>query len=142
MNPIHPDFLKHLKHKDQNLIDVYVDLRKFILKLYPNSNELLYHTHALTSLYSVSEKMNNGFCMIVIYTNHINLAFNKGTVISDPDKILQGTGKWMRHIPIRSESDYNNTAVIELIKSARNLALEDTTAKSLEQGLIISKIKN
>lgn len=86
--------------------------------------------------------MNDGFCMIVIYTNHINLAFNKGTVIADPNKILQGTGKWMRHIPIKSESDYNNPAVIELIKSAKKLALEDTTAKSLEQGLVISKIKN
>ena len=142
MKPIHSDFLKHLKHKNQSLIDVYIDLRNFILKLYPNSNELLYHTHALTSLYSVSQKMNDGFCMIVIYTNHINLAFNKGTVIADPNNILQGTGKWMRHIPIKSESDYNNPAVIELIKSARNLALEDTTATSLEQGLVISKIKN
>lgn len=142
MNPIHPDFLKHLNLKEQSLIDAYIDLRNFILKQCPNSNELLYHTHALTSLYSVSQKMNDGFCMIVIYTNHINLAFNKGTVITDPNKLLQGTGKWMRHIPIKSESDYNNPAVIELIKSARKLALEDTTAKTLEQGLVISKIKN
>lgn len=139
---IHPDFIKHLKFKEQSLIDLYEDLREFILEIHPQSNELLYHTHALTSLYTVSEKMSDGFCMIPIYTNHLNLGFNKGTVINDPKKLLQGTGKWIRHIPVKTISDYRNKDVETLIKSAIYLALEDTTAKHINQGLIISKIKN
>lgn len=141
-NTIHPDFLKHLKHKEQALIELYLDLRAFILEIHPQSNELLYHTHALTSLYSVSEKMGDGFCMIPIYTNHLNLGFNKGTVIKDPKKLLHGTGKWIRHIPVKKISDYRNKDVEALIKSAIDLALEDSTAKKINQGLIISKIKN
>ena len=86
--------------------------------------------------------MGDGFCMIPIYTNHFNLGFNKGTVINDPKKLLQGTGKWIRHIPISNKSDYRNNAVKALIKSAISLALEDTTAKHINQGLIISKIKD
>jgi len=141
-NTIHPDFLKHLKHKEQPLIDLYLDLRALIFEIHPLSNELLYHTHALTSLYSVSEKMGDGFCMIPIYTNHLNLGFNKGTVIHDPKKLLQGTGKWIRHIPISNKSDYRNKDVEDLIKSAIDLAIEDTTAKTINQGLIFSKIKD
>nr|WP_321233804.1 DUF1801 domain-containing protein [uncultured Psychroserpens sp.] len=141
-NTIHPDFVKHLKHKDQSLIDLYTDLREFILEIHPQSNELLYHTHALTSLYSVSEKMGDGFCMIPIYSNHLNLGFNKGTVLNDPKKLLQGTGKWIRHIAINTIEDYRNKATEDLIKSAIDLALEDTTAKTINQGLIISKIKD
>ncbi|MFK7782958.1 DUF5655 domain-containing protein [Psychroserpens sp.] len=139
---IHPDFLKHLKYKEQSLIELYTGLREFILEIHPQSNELLYHTHALTSLYSVSEKMGDGFCMIPIYTNHLNLGFNKGTVIRDPKKLLQGTGKWMRHIPIKTINDYRNTDVETLIRSAIQLATEDSTAKALNQGLTISKIKD
>lgn len=139
---IHPDFLNHLKYKEQALIDLYVDLREFILEIHPKSNELLYHTHALTSLYSISEKMGDGFCMIPIYTNHLNLGFNKGTIINDPKNLLQGTGKWIRHIPVKTISDYRNNDVKALIKSAIDLAFEDTTAKTIHQGLIISKIKN
>ena len=139
---IHPDFLKHLKFKEQSLIDLYIDLREFILEIHPQSNELLYHTHALTSLYSVSEKMGDGFCMIPIYSNHLNLGFNKGTVVNDPKELLLGTGKWIRHIPVKTISDYRNKDVKVLIKSAINLALEDTTAKKINQGLIISKIKD
>lgn len=138
---IHPDFLKHLKLKDQSLVDLYTDLRAFVLEIHPKSNELLYHTHALTSLYTVSEKMSDGFCMIPIYSNHLNLGFNKGTVINDPKKLLQGTGKWIRHIPIKTSNDYRNKDVEALVKSAIDLALEDTTAKHINQGLVVSKIK-
>ena len=84
---IHPDFWNHLKYKDQGLIDLYIGLREFILSIHPKGNELLYHTHALTSLYSVSEKMSDAFCMIPIYTNHFNLGFNKGALLNDPDNL-------------------------------------------------------
>ena len=138
---VHPDFLKHLKHKEQSLIDLYLELRSFILSINPKSNELLYHTHALTSLYSVSEKMGDAFCMIPIYTNHLNLGFNKGTLLKDPDHLLQGTGKWIRHIPIEKKEDYKNKAVNDLIEEAIALAIEDSNAKKLNDGLTISKIR-
>ena len=138
---IHPDFLKHLKRKDQKLINLYLGLRDYILSVHPKSNELLYHTHALTSLYSVSEKMGDAFCMIPIYTNHFNLGFNKGTLLDDPNNLLQGTGKWIRHITIDKETDFNNEKVRDLIENAIALALEDTTSKQLNRSLVISKIK-
>ncbi len=61
---LHPDFLYFLKYKDQEFIDLYLELRAFMLDIYPEATELLYHTHALTSVYSLSEKLGDGFCMI------------------------------------------------------------------------------
>jgi hypothetical protein len=139
---IHKDYREHLERKEQSLIDLYSGLRDYILDIHPTSNELLYHTHALTSLYSVSEKMSDGFCMIVIYTNHLNLAFNEGTLLADPHKLLQGTGKLMRHIPISTEGDFKNDKVLAMIKSAIEMATEGSTAKTMNQGLTITKIKN
>lgn len=138
---LHTDFWSHLKYKEQPLIDLYLKLRGYILDIHPKSNELLYHTHALTSLYSVSEKMGDAFCMIPIYANHLNLGFNKGTLLEDPNNLLQGTGKLIRHIPIEKEEDFKNDAVQDLIEKAIALALEDSSAKKLNEGLTISKIK-
>lgn len=138
---IHPDFLFFLQQKDQQLIDLFTDLRSYILDLYPESNELLYHTHALSALFSVSEKMSDGFCMIPIYSNHFNLAFNKGTLLEDPHKLLVGTGKWMRHIPIHHTVDYRNDHVGALIKSSIALAVEDLGKPPKSVGKTISKIK-
>lgn len=138
---IHPDFLNFLELKDPHLIELFIDLRVFILEVYPDANELLYHTHALTSIFSISEKMSDAFCMIPIYTNHLNLGFNKGTIIEDKHKLLTGTGKLIRHIPIKAVSNYRNEKVKDLIKAAVNLAIEDMDKPSKSKGEIISKIK-
>lgn len=79
VKPIHPDFGYLLNFKEKELIDLFCDLRTFILELHPEANELLYHTHALTTVYSLSDKLSDSFCMIPIYSNHLNLGFNKGT---------------------------------------------------------------
>ena len=138
---IHPDFLNVLKYKDQELIDLYIDLRAYILSMYPESNELLYHTHALTSVYSITEKLGDAFIMLPIYTNHLNLGFNKGTLLEDPHGLLQGTGKLIRHIPITKTSDYRNENATQLIVEAINFAINDTNSKNHKTCLIISKLK-
>ena len=137
---IHPDFFNLLKYKELGLIELFTNLRACILELYPESNELLYHTHALTSVFSISEKLSNAFCMIPIYKSHLNLGFNKGTLLNDPQKLLKGTGKLIRHVPINSMEDLQNSNVIELIKNAVMFELESKKNPILEVGKTISKI--
>jgi len=138
---IHQDFQFHLDLKDKALINLYIDIRDFILDLAPESNELLYNTHTLTSVYCISEKISDGFCMLPIYTNHLNLGFHKGTILSDPHKLLQGTGKLIRHIPIANTKDYRNPKVKKLVKEAIKFAKEDMDKHSEKTGQTISKIK-
>jgi hypothetical protein len=102
---------------------------------------MLYHTHALTSVFSISDKLGDAFCMIPIYTNHLNLGFNKGTLIKDPHKLLKGTGNLIRHIPITATTDYRNKKVKDLVKSAVDFAIMDMEKDSKSIGQTISKIK-
>lgn len=139
--PIHPDFQTYLDFKDQALINLFCDLREYVLELYPEANELLYHTHALTSLFSISEKMSDAFCMIPIYSNHLNLGFNKGTLLADPNKLMAGTGKLIRHMDVKSPSDYRNPEVKALLKSAIDFAIQDMDKLAKSTGDTISKIK-
>ncbi len=138
---IHPDFLSLLELKEKNIIDLFKDLREYVLEIYPDANEMLYHTHALTSVFSISEKLSDAFCMINIYTNHLNLGFNKGTLIKDPHKLLTGTGNLIRHIPVASPADYRNKKVKDLVKAAAAFAVEDMDKPTVSTGLTISKIK-
>lgn len=139
--PIHPDFLFLLEFKNQKLIELFKDLRDYILEIHPASNELLYHTHALTTVFSISDKLADAFCMIPVYTDHLNLGFNKGTLINDPHKLLQGTGNLIRHIPMDAPADYRNKKVKDLVKSAINFAIKDMDKPSQSTGKTISKIK-
>ncbi len=139
--PIAPDFQYYLDFKSSELIELYTELRNFLFSIQPDCNELLYHTHALTSVFSLSEKLGDGFCHIPIYTNHLNLGFNKGALLADPNDLLQGTGKLIRHIPIKETADFKNKKVEELILAALALSKEDRAGKEWLQGKTISKIK-
>ena len=118
LRKIHPDFLYLLEMKEQKLINLFKDLREYILEIHADSNEILYHTHALTTVFSISDKLGDAFCMLPIYTNHVNLGFNKGTLLKDPHQLLTGTGNLIRHIPVENPKDYRNKKVKDLIKSA------------------------
>jgi len=137
---IHRDFLSLLMFKDRDLIDLFIDLRAFVLDIYPDSNEILYHTHALTAVFSISEKLGDAFCMLPIYTNHVNLGFNEGTLLHDPERLLQGTDNLIRHIPVSMPSDYRTKAVEKLVRSAADFAIADMSKPTKSVGLTISKI--
>lgn len=139
--PIHPDFQFFLNYKDREVIELFSDLRQYILDLYPDSNELIYHTHALTAVFSISEKLSDAFCMLPIYTNHLNLGFNKGTLLKDPNKLLTGTGNLIRHIDVKKTSDYRNPKVKALINAAIDFAIKDMDKPTKSIGGTISKIK-
>lgn len=138
--PIHPDFHALLVRKEPELIALFSELRAFVLNLYPAANELLYHTHALTAVFSISEKLGDAFCMIPIYTNHLNLGFNKGTLLNDPHQLLTGTGNLIRHIPVKASSDYKNKEVQELLQRAIDFAIKDMDKPTKSTGKTISKI--
>lgn len=138
---IHPDFQFLLDFKEQAVIDLFCDLRQYILELYPDSNELIYHTHALTTVFSISDKLSDAFCMLPIYTNHLNLGFNKGTLLKDPNKLLTGTGNLIRHIDVKHPKDYRNTEVKALILEAIDFAIKDLDKPTKSIGMTISKIK-
>lgn len=138
---MHPDFERLLNLKDQELIELFSDLREYILEMHPECNELLYHTHALTSVYSISDKLSDAFCMLPIYTNHVNLGFNKGTKLKDPHHLLTGTGNLIRHIDVKHPGDYRNPKVRALIKEAIDYAILDMDKPTKISGKTISKIK-
>ena len=138
--PIHADFLSLLKFKEKALIELFFDLRDYLIELHPDGNELVYHTHALTSVFCISDKLGDAYCMIPIYTNHLNLGFNKGTLLTDPHQLLKGTGNLIRHIPIKQPSDYRNSMVEELVKQAIALAKKDMKKPTKCVGEVISKI--
>lgn len=139
--PLHPDFEALLARKDRELVELFLDLRAFLLELLPDSNELLYHTHALTTVFSISEKLSDAYCHIPVYQEHLNLGFNQGTLLSDPHQLLQGTGKLIRHIPVKSPEDYRKPKVQALVQLAIDEAVQNMKKPSKTFGQTISKIK-
>ncbi len=48
------------------------------------------------------KKMTDGYAYIMPMRGYINLGFYQGAVLADPERLLEGTGKGLRHVKIRS----------------------------------------
>ena len=73
--------------------------------------------------------MKDGFCHVVTYRDHVNLGFNRGSLLPDPNRVLEGTGKMIRHVTFRGEEDLRQPfvrmylrAAIEQVRSGEPLA--------------------
>jgi hypothetical protein len=49
---------------------------------------------------------------------HVNVGFFRGAEIADPGGLLEGTGKFMRHVKLRPERDVNVSALVKFIERA------------------------
>lgn len=61
-------------------------------------------------------------CWIILYKDHADFGFFKGTSLSDPHKVLEGTGKRLRHVKIRAVEEIKPEVLRPLIREA--LALD------------------
>jgi hypothetical protein len=58
------------------------------------------------------------FGYVNAFTAHVNVGFFRATELPDPDGLLQGTGRFMRHVPITPGHDVDRLALTGLIRAA------------------------
>ncbi len=58
------------------------------------------------------------FAYVNAFQAHVNVGFFRGAELVDPEGLLEGTGKFMRHVKLRPERDVDVTALEKLIDSA------------------------
>ena len=58
------------------------------------------------------------FAYVNAFKAHVNVGFFRGAEIADPDRLLEGTGKFMRHVKLRPERDVDVMALMKLIETA------------------------
>ena len=58
------------------------------------------------------------FAYVDAFKDHVNVGFFRGSVISDPKGMLEGTGKFMRHVKIRPEHAIDVKALTKLVETA------------------------
>lgn len=136
------DLLKFLKPFDKEVQEIALKLREFVLDIFPNTNELIYDNYnALAIGYSLSDKQKEMFCHIAVYSKHVNIGFDRGVDLDDPNQILKGTGNRIRHITVESFKTFQKSYVKTLLKQAHKLAL-DTTDKKIQTTIGQSIVKS
>jgi hypothetical protein len=58
------------------------------------------------------------FAYVDAFTAHVNVGFFGGAELLDPAGLLEGTGKYMRHVKLRPHGEVDATALTALIGAA------------------------
>jgi hypothetical protein len=58
------------------------------------------------------------FAYVGAFRAHVNVGFFQGAALSDPAKLLQGTGKFMRHVKVKPGQAIDRAALEALITAA------------------------
>lgn len=58
------------------------------------------------------------FAYVNAFRSHVNVGFFHGADLPDPGNLLEGTGKFMRHVKLRPGEDSDTQALQTLIRAA------------------------
>lgn len=103
---------------EETQVAICKSLRDTIFEIDPDACEVV-RLGDRAATYGVGpKKMSEGYTYILPHKSWVNLGFYKGTHLSDPEGVLEGTGANMRHVKIHSLEQAKNPFVIELIRAA------------------------
>jgi hypothetical protein len=62
----------------------------------------------------------DGTCVayVAAFTNHADLGLIQGALLEDPDGLLEGTGKGLRHVKLEAPSAVPKVKLVKLLKEA------------------------
>ena len=92
-------------------------LRPVIKDVLPSAVEKVYLGWSALQ-YSTSDKMSDMVLALSPHASYVNLEFADGIDLPDPAHRLEGTGKRMRHVKVRSAEDVASPEVRALLQAA------------------------
>ncbi len=114
------DFQKLLVNNRPEAQALALELRQLIHRLVPKAEEKIWKGWGVAD-YGFGTP-GRGFMTIGPQKAYVNLYFMNGVDLEDPDGLLEGTGKRMRHVKIRRPEDLRNRSLHALVRQAARLA--------------------
>ncbi len=112
------ELIQYLKRFDPAVQELALDARNLIIKVLAPSNESVLDVYVLAINFGFSERMKDQVVYIGVYEKYINLGFHFGARLEDPERVLEGSGKQMRHIKIKSQADLGTPVIRDYLRRA------------------------
>ena len=96
------NLVHYLDHVSPEIRDIVLELRNLIASIAPDAAEV---RHSKGFSYFHEQRggtVSAGICQIIIFTDHVDLAFIHGAFLSDPLSLLIGDAKYKKYIRITS----------------------------------------
>ena len=106
-----------LKGYSPQVREIAVKAREVILTVLPNASEKVYPGWKVIQ-YATGSDMKSVFAVISPQRERVNLGLANGAGLEDPDGLLEGDGKAIRHLKLTSPEAAAAPAVKALVRGA------------------------
>lgn len=106
-------------------------LRKLVVTVMPSVVEVPWPRMRMASYGVGPKKKTEHFCYISAQKDDVNLGFYYGAELPDPEGLLQGNGKLLRHVKIRDSKAIRNRHLRQLLRVACKHRMPDQAGKKL-----------
>jgi hypothetical protein len=122
VRPPDPEYLKLLTPYAEAIQKLALAARKLILEEAPRASEFVYEVYTIADNFTFTERPGDAFVFTTAHANWVNLGFHLGALLPDPDGLLRGDGKRIRHVRIAQPADLEAAGIRELLRAAIELA--------------------
>jgi hypothetical protein len=105
----------YVQQRSAKLKRVAAELRRLVKKTVPESREAV-------NPWGIPTFDSHGpFSLMMVGKNHVTFGFTRGTSLTDPAGLLEGTGKNLRHVKLQEAGQVRDANLRQLIREAAAL---------------------
>ena len=114
----HGSFDDALADSSDRVQEIARRLRELIVDVSPDVVEVPWPKQRIVGYGVGPKKMSEHFCYIGAHRDHANLGFYYGAELPDPEGLMEGTGKKLRHIKVRDAEGIGQSPLRSYIQLA------------------------
>jgi hypothetical protein len=114
------DLLVRLQRFDPRVQRLMLRAREYVWRHFKPETEVVFEVkYTVTVWFGRPGKLKERTVYMAAFSSHINIGFLYGAELPDPDRILKGAGKQMRHVQIKSPENLDSAPLAAVLKAAR-----------------------
>ncbi len=106
------NFLNEIEMSNAEKSDILIEIRQIIFNFFPKTDERIMYGGIV---FFLNDEMFSG---LFVNKKHITVEFSNGFLMEDPDRMLEGKGKYRRHLKILTKEDILSKGVSFFVKQA------------------------
>lgn len=110
------NFIDNIKVLDNTKYQILKKLREIIFDNYPEVKERIMYGGIMFSF-------KEDFAGLFVYKNHISFEFSYGYKFNDSENLLEGKGKYRRHLKLKSLDDIQIKKAVFFVKQIKEIEI-------------------
>ena len=137
-----PQLLGFLRRHDPVIQSVVLRLRDVVIADMAPCHEYIFQMKSKIGLqYGATERTDDFVCSISVFEKHVDLSFRQGAELQDPAGVLEGKGKTLKYLRLKTLTDVQRPDIRGFLQQARRLGADTGWGPPITGGDVVTKVK-